>query len=221
MAPVHLEILVEEFSMEVFLRELLARCIPSGKTFDIHSFQGKGDLLEKLPNRLKGYAPWLPADWRIVVVLDQDDDNCQKLKQKLEQIAQEVGLTTRTQVGPCQWQVVNRIVTEELEAWYFGDWQAVCTAYPKVNLNIPKKSRYRNPDQIKGGTREAFERLMKQRGYFPAGLERIEAARAIGKYIDPSRNRSRSFQIFYQALCEALREECSSSQAFRPSTKTK
>lgn len=221
MIAVHLEILVEEFSMEVFLREFFVRYIPAGKTFTLHSFQGKEDLLQKLPNRLKGYAPWLPTDWRIMVVVDQDDDNCKELKQKLEIIAQQAGLSTRTRVGLCRWQVVNRIAVEELEAWYFGDWQAVRTAYPKVNPNIPKKAPYRRPDQIRGGTRETFERLMQRRGYFPGGLERIEAARTIGKYIDPSRNRSPSFQIFFETVCEALGEECLFSQAPRPSSESK
>ena len=54
------------------------------------------------------------------VVVDRDSDDCHKLKNKLEDIAKEAGLTTRTSAGS-KWQVVNRIVVEELEAWYFGD----------------------------------------------------------------------------------------------------
>lgn len=44
----HLEFLVEEPSMEEFLRELLPRLLPRDRTFAIHSFRGKPDLRRKL-----------------------------------------------------------------------------------------------------------------------------------------------------------------------------
>ncbi|MEB3342659.1 hypothetical protein [Okeania sp.] len=53
-------------------------------SFDTHSFQGKQDLLSKLPGRLKGYKKWIPNDWIIIVLLDRDNQDCQKLKQQLE-----------------------------------------------------------------------------------------------------------------------------------------
>jgi broad specificity phosphatase PhoE len=97
---------------------------------------------------------------------------------------------------------VNRLVIEELEAWYFGDWEAVRKAYPKVNATIPSQGKYRSPDAIKGGTWESFERVMKAAGYFKTGLRKIEAARAVAAHMDPSRNRSRSFQVLHEALAE-------------------
>ena len=48
MATIHLEVLVEEPSMEAFLRALLPRLLPLDKTFQIHVFQGKNDLLDKI-----------------------------------------------------------------------------------------------------------------------------------------------------------------------------
>jgi len=110
--------------MEAFLRALLPRLLPVDRTFEVHSFQGKADLLGKLPARLRGYAQWLPADWRIVVVVDRDDDDCQDLKRRLETMAAAAGLITRSRTGGAWWQLVNRIAIEELEAWYFGDWEA-------------------------------------------------------------------------------------------------
>lgn len=50
-----LQFLVEEPSMEAFLRALLPRFLPPNCTFAIHPFNGKPDLLRKLPQRLKGY----------------------------------------------------------------------------------------------------------------------------------------------------------------------
>lgn len=44
----HLEILVEEPSMEAFLRELLPRMLGDKVSFEIYPFQCKGDLLSKL-----------------------------------------------------------------------------------------------------------------------------------------------------------------------------
>ena len=36
--------------------------------------------------------------------------------------------------------------------------------------------------------------------YHPGGLEKIRAAREISNHMDPDRNRSRSFQVFRDAL---------------------
>ncbi len=199
----HLELLVEEPSMEVFLRELLPRILSADCDFEIHPFQGKLDLLGNLGNRLRGYAQWLPDDWRILVIVDRDDDDCRQLKQRLEDVASGANLRTRSQAGGRPWQLVNRVVIEELEAWYFGDWEAVRSAYPRVSPTVPNQSRYRNPDSVQGGTWEAFERILKGRGYFRTGLRKMEAARTVAAYIDPARNRSHSFTKFRDALVEA------------------
>ncbi len=199
MPPAHLELLVEEPSMEAFLRALLPRLLPQDCTFEIHPFQGKPDLLGKLEQRLRGYAAWLPVDWRIVVVLDRDDEDCRSLKQRMESIARRAGLRTRTQ-APDNWQVINRIAIEELEAWYFGDWDAVRSVYPNVPVQIPRRAQYRDPDAIRGGTWEAFERILQRAGYFRGGLRKTEAARAIAEQIEPMRNTSRSFQRLLDAF---------------------
>ncbi|MCC7493177.1 MAG: DUF4276 family protein [Fimbriimonadaceae bacterium] len=201
---VHLELLVEEPSMEAFLRALLPRLLPQDRTFEVHPFQGKSDLLGKLESRLRGYVAWLPADWRIVVVVDRDDEDCRVLKLQLESIAQRAGLRTRTCAGNASSQLDNRIAIEELEAWYFGDWAAVRAAYPRVPAVIPNRQSFRDSDAICGGTWEAFERVMQRYGYFKGGLAKLEAARAIGAHVDPLRSRSRSFQMLCGAIGEAV-----------------
>ena len=204
MTAQHLELLVEEPSMEALLGVLLPRVLPADRTFMVHPFQGKDDLLDKLEARLRGYARWLPADWRIVVVVDRDDDHCQALKQQLERTARAAGLHTRSSAGAGVWQVVTRIAIEELEAWYFGDWEAVCNAYPRVSRDVPHQARFRDSDGISGGTWEAFERVLKRHGYFTTGLRKQEAARAIGAHMIPERSRSQSFKIFHAAISEAV-----------------
>lgn len=203
MAAQHLEFLVEEPSMEAFLRSLLPRVLPEGRSFEVHAFQGKSDLLAKLENRLKGYASWLPVDWRLVVVVDRDDDDCMELKQRLESAAQRAGVRSRSSSAAGNWQVVNRIAVEELEAWYFGDWEAVKAAYPRAASNLTQRQGFRDPDGVVG-TWEAFERVMQKQGYFRAGLPKIEAARSIGAFVEASRSRSASFRAFHSALQEAL-----------------
>ena len=130
----HIEFLVEEPSAEAALNNIVPRVIGVEHTFKVHPFQGKQDLLKSLPKRLRGYARWLPADWRIVVLVDEDREDCRQLKARLESAASGAGLVTRTAAGiPSRIQVVNRIAVEELEAWFLGDAEALCTAFPKVS----------------------------------------------------------------------------------------
>ncbi len=199
----HLVFLVEEPSMEAFLQTLLPRLLPDRVTFEIHPFGGKTDLLGKLDQRLRGYRRWLPPDWRLMVMVDRDNDDCHELKAQLEASAANAGLRTRSQTGASAWELVNRVVIEELEAWYFGDWDAVCAAYPKVNPSVAQRSGYRDPDDIRGGTWEAFERVLRRYGYFTTGLQKIEAAQAVAAHISVDRNRSRSFAHFREAIAEA------------------
>ena len=203
MTAQHLEFLVEERSMEAFLRALLPNLLPQERTFDIRVFQGKRDLLQKLESRLRGYARWLPDDCRIVVMVDRDEQECHTLKEQLEETAGRAGLLTRSRATERPWQLVNRVVIEELEAWYFGDWQAVRAAYPRVSATVSNKAAYRTPDAIQGGTWEAFERVMRRHGYFTTGLRKVEAAQTIAPHVDPARNRSQSFDSFTDAIAEA------------------
>ena len=189
--------------MEEFLRVFLPRALPEQGSFEVHSFGSKNVLQRELKNRLRGYARWLPADWRIIVVMDRDSDDCHALKTELEMAASAAGLRTRSQGGKGPWQVVNRIAIEELEAWYFGDWEAVREAYPRVPASVPQRAPFRDPDAILGGTWEAFERILRRHGYFRTGLRKREAARTIAARIRHDRSRSRSFEVFVEAILEA------------------
>jgi hypothetical protein len=94
----HIEVLVEEPSTEAALQVLLPKII--GETsFDVYPHQCKDDLLKCLPSRLRGYAKWLPASSRIVVVIDRDADDCRELKARLDQMAAQAKLTTRSKAS--------------------------------------------------------------------------------------------------------------------------
>jgi hypothetical protein len=201
----HIEFLVEEPSAEVALHNLVPKIVGLGVSYNVHVFQGKMDLMKNLPNRLRGYRSWLPDSWRIVVLVDEDREGCLKLKEQLEKIASNEGLITRSVAGPGgSFQVINRLAIEELEAWFFGDVTALRIAYPKVPIGLDRRKPYRNPDAIQGGTWQALERILKNAGYYRGGLPKKEAARRISEHMDPTRNTSKSFQVFRNALQELV-----------------
>ncbi|MFZ4614804.1 MAG: DUF4276 family protein [Rectinemataceae bacterium] len=195
--------LLEEESMEAFLRAALPGILPASMSYEAHPFRGKGDLLRKLKPRLKAYRSWLPEDHRIFVLVDRDNEDCRSLKELIDAMAAEADFPTHRGASSGAWRLASCIAIEELEAWYFGDWEGARRAYPRLPATIPEQAPYRWPDEIRGGTWEAFERIARKAGYFSGGLRKIEAARAIGTHIDARRNRSESFRHFIAAIEDA------------------
>jgi len=193
-------VLVEEESAEAALNLILSKLLPESE-IQIIRFQGKQDMLQNLLPRLRGLKSWLPDNWVLLVMIDRDNDDCQVLKRRLESIANQARLLSKSAARPgSQFQIVNRIVIEELESWFFGDWEAVHQVYPKVPSTIPAKQKFRDPDAVVGGTWEALERIFRRAGYFESGLRKIELARSVASHMEPTRNKSRSFQVFLEAI---------------------
>jgi hypothetical protein len=188
----HIEFLVEEYSTEVTLNFIVPKIIGDIHTFQIHNFQNKDRLLKRLPERMQGYSKFIPDDWRIVILVDQDRDNCQELKNKLLNassiVTQEKGNI-----------VLHRIAIEELESWFLGDIQAIRVEYERIPASLLKTAKFRNPDAITGGTWEQLDRVLKKYGY-QTGLQKIEFARKVAPYMDIDKNLSRSFQVFRDGL---------------------
>ncbi len=92
----HIEFLVEELSTQEFLLQVLPKIFAEKISYKIHPFRGKSDLLKKLPSRMKGYKSWLPDYYKIVVLVDRDDDDCINLKHQLEKIAKDSGFITKS-----------------------------------------------------------------------------------------------------------------------------
>ena len=202
----HIEFLLEEQSAEAALKTILPKVLPDNISFHFHVFEGKHDLLRKLSSRLKGYRSWIPDDWRIVVLIDEDRQNCLELKARLEKASREAGFVTKSSAPPYRnFQVMNRLAIEELEAWFFGDIKALRKAYPRISKTFQYRAKYRNPDAIPGGTYEALARLLK--AYYPKWLPKIRVAQNITPHMEPSRNNSRSFQVFVDGLNACVREE--------------
>lgn len=194
-----IEFLVEDDCIKITLQQLLPKMLPVKYKWVIHSFQGKDDLLSKLPTRLRGYRK-IGGCGRIVVIIDQDSNNCIELKNKLDRIARNLGLIPKSQTRDEEtFKVMNRIIVEELEAWFFGDNRALSTAFPGVPESLHKKEKYRYPDKMHN-TWEQLEAVLKRAGYYQTGLDKREAAGLISQHMVPSINCSKSFQVFREGL---------------------
>lgn len=190
--------------MEAFLQESLPRMLAPEIPVKIIDHQSKRQLLSELPKRLRGYVHYEPQYRpRSLVLVDRDSDDCVLLKQVLEDAATDAGLATKSKPS-CEglFDVANRIVIEELEAWYFGDVQALSTAFPGVPITLSSKAAYRSPDAIVGGTHESLLRVLQKAGHYKGlgSLPKIETARRIGCLVDPLANTSPSFSHFRVAL---------------------
>lgn len=161
------------------------------------------NLLGEFPARLRGYARHADPTLRVLVLLDRDERDCRLLKARLEDAARAAGLATKTSPGwDGRFQVVNRIVVEELEAWFLGDVPALCAAFPGVPATLAARRGLRDPDAIRGGTWETLLRVLQQAGHYPGAtrLPKIEVARRVAAGMQPDANRSGSFQAFRAGL---------------------
>ena len=198
LAPSRLEVLVEEPSAEAALNALLPKIVPEAG-FQIIPFNGKSDLLRKLPVRLRDYTYyWAESGLRIVVLLDRDGDDCVELKARLVEIANKARLPGEA--------TLFRIVIEELEAWFLGDVPALNAAYPRVPLSLENQTKFRDPENVPGGAWEGLEHVLQKHGYHRKGLQKVRAASEIAPHMDIENNRSKSFQVFRDGLRRLVKE---------------
>jgi len=191
----HLEILLEEASMESVVQSLLSRLVSIDQehTWTTHPHYGKQDLLKKLQKTLNAYARWIPEDYRIVIILDQDRDDCIALKEDILSLCRRAGLDDR--------RVLVRIVVVMLEAWFLGDIEALEKAFPKLErLKLKNKAIYRDPerrpDPADDLSRE-LEKVSYKEGYLK-GVHPLEVAPHLK--LEPQYNRARSFYITLEGL---------------------
>lgn len=170
--------LLEEKSMKYFLDGILPKILPEKVDFLTIPHEGKSDLKRSLRAKLQG---WTEPNVKFVVVQDQDSNDCKRLKQELMDLCAE---TDR--------EVLIRIACHELEAWYFGDLNAVSLAYGKNLADLKVKKKYRIPDEIVN-PKEELQRYLPEH-------QQIEGARRIAPYIDIANNSSTSFQIFISGI---------------------
>lgn len=187
-----IDFFTEEESARTVLDAILPQILPAGSEWNVYSFRGKYDMLEKLPNRLRAYHHQPLVSRKVVVLIDRDHEDCREVKYRLEQIAKSAGLDTKT-VDSTAFRVVTRIVVEELEAWFFGDIEALSSAYASVPKSLSTKTRYTIPDEIHDPA-EQLSRLLKKE--YPGRLPKQEVANRISRHMIAERNTSKSFQAF-------------------------
>lgn len=191
--------MVEEPSAERALEILVPKIIPD-VDFAIRVVPGKELLLKRLPDRLRGYAGRLSwQQLKIVVIVDRDNQDCVELKAELERLAKAANLSTPT-TKAAGFVLLNRMVVEELEAWFYGDVPALRAAYPRLPVSLSEQARFRDPDAIKGGTWEALRDILQKHGYYTSGFRKLEFASAVAPHMDIESNRSRSFQVFRDGI---------------------
>lgn len=189
MSAMRVEFLLEEESMKQVLEILLPKILPPsyklGENCFLRAHNGKSDLRNSIPKKVKVFSNF-HEETKLVILHDQDSNDCQKLKQDLTHLCKEN--------GKCP--VLIRIPCRELEAWYLGDMAAIEQAYPRFNAKKHRnKEKFRNPDMC-----QATSELRKIIPTFQKGV----AARVIPKYMTIENNRSTSFNQFVSGLKQFL-----------------
>lgn len=201
-----LELILEEPSAEGALRLIMPKIIRQRATVNYINMRNKSRLLQELPSRLRGYRSLIDNgdDIGIVVLIDRDSDDCAQLKSRLELMARDAGLGTKTSTKDARFIVVNRIAIEELEAWFIGDHEALKKAFTSLRGKSFPKS-FANPDSC--GTWEHLHRFLKKQGIYKGSYPKIAAAKAIAMHMEIERNTSKSFRQFVRGV-DALVAQC-------------
>lgn len=204
----HIEVLVEDSSGAKLIEVLMPRVIGNTgaeHTWRVHPYKGigripkgltvKGDpakraLLDQLPRVLSGYGR-TPGIDAVVVVVDSDRRDCRTFLAELKALLNQCNPAPTT---------LFRLAIEEMEAWFFGDRQALMRAYPKAKKDV--LSRYRQDsvcgtwellaDAVYPGGQAAINKV----GWPLPGQVKHEWAEKIAPSMDVEANESPSFQKF-------------------------
>lgn len=212
----HIEVLVEDSSGAALMNHLMSKFLGDGAqahTWRITPYKGIGQipkkmtgqtdvakktLLDNLPRLLKGYAR-TPGYDAVLVVIDTDGRPVETFKNELS------SLLSQCSGAP---QTVFCLATEEVEAWYFGDRDALLQAYPRADKKV--LNRYAQ-DAICGTWEMLADALVKggaaavkKQGFHKAGELKHEWANRIGPLMDALRNQSPSFNETQQGIAKLV-----------------
>lgn len=201
----HLEILVEDRSGERLLQALLPQLLgPQGEphTWRLHAYKGIGRipqgletkadpakriLLDQLPKLLRGYGK-TPGIDAVVIVLDTDKRDCVTFLAELKAAAIACNPMPTT---------LFRLAIEEIEAWYFGDLNALLAAYPRAKRDVLGKyvqdSACGAWELLADAVHAGGSAAIKKAGWPLPGQVKHEWAAKIGPLMDAERNLSPSF----------------------------
>lgn len=214
----HIEVLVEDSSGKRLLDILLPKILGARTiqvTWRVHAYKGIGRipkglkpssdaskriLLDQLPKLLSGYGR-TPGIDAVAVVLDSDRQDCTALLEELKLIAARCNPSPR---------VLFRLAMEEMEAWYFGDRNAILLAYPRAKESV--LDRYQQDricgtwemlaDAVYPGGSTAVSKV----GWPLSGQLKHEWADRIGPNMNLESNDSPSFQKLRDGLRRLVAE---------------
>jgi hypothetical protein len=194
-----IHLLVEGSAEAAFLRGWFSRFLPK-HTVKVIQHRGKGrlpvdpsrppdprreGLLDQLPAKLRAYGRALnPETDRVMVLLDQDSDDCRELKARL------TAVLSRCSPRP---DALFRIAIEETEAFYLGDQEAIKKAFPQAKI-------YRLKGYVQDsvcGTWEVFQQVIGAKVEDKVGWGERMAAHLGTEW---RRNQSPSFRQFCLGL---------------------
>ena len=176
---IRLVFLLEERSMQTLLEGLLPRLFPQ-LPFLCISREGKSDLDHGISSILRNWR--VPGD-RFVIVRDNDNADCNALKERLLQLCRQ---------GRRDDSLI-RIVCQELEAWYLGEPDAMAEAFRDERLRIiGRQASYRNPDTRPKPSHDVA-RLVP-------GFMKADGARRMAQHLTRENNRSHSFAVFLNGV---------------------
>lgn len=210
----HFEILVEGQSERTALEPLLTKILGNyGKphTWRIHKHRGVGDfppdpssrpdprnptLLHNLPSKLRAYGKSLGENEVVIVLVDLDNrPDGLAFKRKL------TDLLELCNPAPC---CKFRIAIEELEAWYFGDQQAITAAYPHADPTIlasyVQDSQCGTWEKLADAIYPGGHLALKTKGSIQCLEQKRLWARDICPRMDVNANQSNSFKCFRDAI---------------------
>lgn len=172
-------VLVEEESAPVIVREIAHRLGIAERTLVIR-FEGRNDLERSIPVKLSRWRA--PGPVRFLILRDSDGGDCKALKEHLRRLLH----------GNAVQNTRIRVVVEELEAWYFGEPQALAAAGYAAAATACRRAKFRRPDAIKS------PKLAMRR---PIGCEgQIALARRLAPWPHLTLNASPSYAHFVSAL---------------------
>lgn len=186
-----LEFLLEEKSMENFLRIFLLNVLPKSYQIDKNCFlrphSGKSDLIKSIPKKVRVFSNFYEPV-KLVIIHDQHSNDCIELKKQITKLCVDN--------GDCH--MLIRIACRELEAWYLGDLDAIQQAYPQFNADkYKRRSKFRNPDNLNAS--HELARILP-------GFQKSQTARKIANYLSLDRNISTSFNNFIKGIKRLINE---------------
>ena len=216
----HFQFLIEDMSGGILIKHVMEKLMQQHAdiTYDYKTFRGIGGfqkkwsptqaktqkLLNNLPTLLRGYDKSLNVpgyDAALIIVLDNDRNDPQQFREKLEEIAEAQMISI---------DHVFCIAIEEMEAWLLGDRPALIHAYPNAKINI--LNTYEQ-DSI-CGTWEKLANAIYPGGlttlrkrcktYQEIGKMKCEWALNIGRHMDIYQNTSPSFNAFIGEIVARL-----------------